>query len=75
MIHNSNSALKSSDLPLWEKKKYKMFQRVSGQLREVSTVGRTYTRKICGANIKIKAMLNFPHGRLIPDNRQVGVGS
>lgn len=74
MIHNSNSALKSSDLPLWEKKKYKMFQRVSGQLREVITVGLTYTRKICGA-IKIKAMLNFPQGRLILDNKQVGVES
>lgn len=75
MIHNSNSALKSSDLPPWEKEKYKMFQRVSGQLREVSTVGLTYTRKICRANIKIKAMLNLPQGRLILDNRQVGVES
>lgn len=74
MIHNSNSALKSTDLPPWEKKT-KLFQRVSGQLREVSIVGLTYTRKICGANIKIKAMLNFPQGRLILDNRQVGVGS
>lgn len=77
MIHNSNSAQSTSNhlTFLLGKKKYKMFQRVSGQLREVSTLGLTYTRKICGANIKIKAMLNFPHGRLIPDNRQVGVGS
>lgn len=74
MTHNSNSALKSTDLPPWEKKQNKMFQRVSGQLREVITVGLTYTRKICGA-IKIKAMLNFPQGRLILDNRQVGVES
>lgn len=74
MIHNLNSALKSTDLPPWEKKQNKMFQRVSGQLREVITVGLTYTRKICGA-IKIKAMLNFPQGRLILDNRQVGVES
>lgn len=77
MIHNSNSAqsaLNNLTFLIW-KKKFKMFQRVSGQLREVSTVGLTYTRKICGANIKIKAMLNLPQGRLILDNRQVGVGS
>lgn len=42
-----------------------MFQRVSGQLREVSTVGLTYTRKICGANIKYKNKSNvkLPSGQ------------